>query len=294
MATDAAAVYTNFSGAFPNVVAVNATSPSATDGTEFIKAMIDNYMFGPQQALLDYASLTPDAVTEAAGTAQTIEAIQKGFAVGPGKYVWWGLNDTPATTGDRVILLTNGAKQGVLRATYDLLDAACYVGDGSNPTAPYFYRATDAAGTTRSTTGAYLILPPGKQLYEKQYSEAAGDFTVTGTNWTTSAAVATPYQTDDGEWRLIFNIAGTLTSSTTLLTLSISGITTKNVSGFLQSTSISVDVNTWAISRFNVNSNSVLINTGSASGGFRISGNITLNSEPTWTDGFNYKQGITY
>ncbi len=44
----------------------------------------------------------------------------------------------------------------------------------------------------------------------KQYSEAAGDFTVTGTlSWVTVRAVAVPYQTTDGAWRIKFNIVGT-------------------------------------------------------------------------------------
>ncbi len=68
MAIDALATFVNTNGAaFPNTEGKNATGPSATDGTEFVKAMIDNYMFGPQQALIDYAGLTPDGFAEAAG-----------------------------------------------------------------------------------------------------------------------------------------------------------------------------------------------------------------------------------
>jgi hypothetical protein len=105
---------------------------------------------------MNYAGLTPDGVTEAAGTAQILEAIEKGFAVGPGKFVRWFIKDTPATTGDRVILLSG---QGVLRASYSALDAKVYCGDPANATAEYFYHADDAAGTTRNTSGVYLILP---------------------------------------------------------------------------------------------------------------------------------------
>jgi hypothetical protein len=156
MATDAAAVYTNKSGTFPDVLGINASGPSATDGTEFIAAMINNYMFGVQQALLDHAGLIPDGVTEAAGTAQTIEAIQKGFAAGPGMGVVWWANDDPATTGHRVLLL-NG--QVITIATYQDLVDITYVGDGNNPTASAFYKTSDAGGTTRDTAGTYFVLP---------------------------------------------------------------------------------------------------------------------------------------
>lgn len=156
MATDAAATYINFLGTFPDVLGINATGPSATDGTEFIAAMINNYLFGPQQALLDHAGLNPDGITEAAGTAQTIEAIQKGFAVGPGMGVVWWLNDDPATTGHRVLLL-NG--QVITIASFvDLVDAT-YVGDGDNGTASAFYKASDGAGTIRDTAGSFFVLP---------------------------------------------------------------------------------------------------------------------------------------
>jgi len=148
--------FTNTNGvAFPDTLGINASGPSATDGTEFVKLFIDD-LWGARQALMDYAGLTPDTVTEAPGTAQTIEAIQKGFAVGPGMgNIYWKDGD-PAANGDRVLLL-NG--QGVLRATYPELDAAVYVGDGNNPTASRFYHADDAAGTIRNIAGVYLILP---------------------------------------------------------------------------------------------------------------------------------------
>ena len=57
-------------------------------------------------------------------------------------------------------LALNG--QVVLRATYSELDEVCYVGDGRNGTADGFYRTSDSDGTTRSTTGDYLVLPDAR------------------------------------------------------------------------------------------------------------------------------------
>ena len=147
--------FTNVSGVFPDAVAVNASGPSAIDGTEFVKGMIDDE-WGARQAIMDYAGLTPDSVSEAAGASQFLEAIQKGMAVGPGIGVTYWKNDDPATLGDRVLLLVG---QGVLRTSYPELDAAVYVGDSDNPTASTFYHANDAPGASRNPAGIYLILP---------------------------------------------------------------------------------------------------------------------------------------
>lgn len=56
-------------------------------------------------------------------------------------------------------LIANGA--AVARATYAQLDAAMYVGDGQNATAPAYYRCSDSGNPTgsRAVGGAYLVLP---------------------------------------------------------------------------------------------------------------------------------------
>jgi len=153
---DYSAVFTNTSGAFPNIVGVNASGPSATDGTEFIKAFIDD-LWGARQALMDHAGLTPNAATEAAGASQALQAMQ--FVSGnPGEIVAWAgdvLID-PSSLGIRIFELTG---QGVLRANFLDLDTYTYVGNADNPTASSFYHADDAAGTIRNTAGIYLIMP---------------------------------------------------------------------------------------------------------------------------------------
>lgn len=140
---------------FPDTLAVNASGPSATDGTEFVKGFIDD-IWGWFQAMLDYASLTPTGVSEGPGASQMLEAIGKGFGIGPGLGVTYWKEGDPSVNGDRVLLL-NG--QGILRANFPELDAAVYVGDGDNGTADAFYRADDAAGTIRNIAGIYLIMP---------------------------------------------------------------------------------------------------------------------------------------
>jgi len=160
MAIDYQASFVNTDDvAFPNTKSINATGPGAVDGTEFVKIMIDD-IWGRFQSILDYASLTPNGSAETPANSQHIEAISKGFGIGPGIGVTYWKNDDPATNGDRVLLLQG---QGVLRASYTELDEAVYVGDGNNATVAAagggFYHADDAAGVTPNTTGIYLILP---------------------------------------------------------------------------------------------------------------------------------------
>ncbi len=176
--------------AFPDTQAVNISAPGSGDGTEFV-ALLVNDIWGRAQALMAHAGLTPDGVSEAAGTAQFLEALFKGLAVGPGMGVIYWKNDTPAALGDRVLLLQG---QVILIATYPLLAAAVYCGDANNATAPAFYKTSDAGGTTRSTAGTYLVLPDTRGLSLK----GVGDATV-NTRVKTGPAALGEVQEDQGQ-----------------------------------------------------------------------------------------------
>jgi len=145
----------NVNGVLGNYTGKNASGATATDGTPFIAAFIDD-IWGPKQALMDLAGLIPDGVTESVGASQILESMRKGYALGAGYVVQYEKNDLPSVLGDRVLLLTG---QGILVSSYPELTAEVYVGDGNNATADAYYRADDAAGTIRNTTGIYLILP---------------------------------------------------------------------------------------------------------------------------------------
>jgi hypothetical protein len=86
--------------------------------------------------------------------------------------VYWK-NGTPAANGDRVLLLQG---QVISIASYTRLVAACYVGDPSNPTAPAFYKTSDAGGTTRDTAGGFFVLPDTRAVNLK----GAGNQTING------------------------------------------------------------------------------------------------------------------
>lgn len=167
---DYTVAFVNRSGVFPDILAVNASGPSATDGTEFIANMINDSMWGVWQMMLNHAGLTPTGVVESDSVSQIKEALWKGFGAPPGVVNQWHLASDPGTTGHRALLL-NG--QGILRANYPDLDAAVYVGDGNNATADAYYRADDAAGTIRNIVGIYLILPETRGYVPRGLDTAA-------------------------------------------------------------------------------------------------------------------------
>jgi len=168
---DMSTVFAEFNGIWPDITAKNVTAPGAGDGTEFVAALIDDGMWGWQQALLDYAGVSPNGITEAAGASQILDALKKGFALGPGYRVMYDKNGTPAANGDRVLLLQG---QVIEIASYTDLGNACYVGDANNPTAPAYYKTSDAGGTTRDTAGGYFVLPDHRAVSPK----GAGNHTI--------------------------------------------------------------------------------------------------------------------
>lgn len=161
--------FAHFTGVFPNVEAVNVSAPGAGDGTEFIAALV-NDIWGRAQALMDYAGLSPDGVTEAAGTAQYLDAIAKGYGIGPGVGVIYWKAGTPAVNGDRVLLLTGSIID--ITGIYSRLADAVWVGSTDNASAPAFYRTSDSGGTTRNSGGDYLVLPDTRGLSLKNIGDA--------------------------------------------------------------------------------------------------------------------------
>lgn len=293
---DWATVFANYSGVYPNVLAVDSSGAATPDGTEFIAAGINNWQMGVSQALMSYAGLTPDGVTEAAGACQMIEAIQKGNGIGPGKYVQWGLYDDPSVTGDRVILL---AEQGVLVASYPDLSAAVYVGDANNAAVAAaggkFYKSSDAAGTTPNTAGPYIQLPAQPEpTYFKSYSEAGGYFAVSGpAGWSTSYSSLIPYKSIDGIYRLNFNIQGSQTSASASQ-LVITGVTFHTTAKAACSLSNETAGSATYQARVVGSSNNITCIFASNVSEISVSGDVELDSWPTWADDFDYIWGITY
>lgn len=302
-------------GVFPDTLAINSTGAGTQDGFEFIAEYLNNMVVGPQQAIMDYAAGNtnpdvgtvgvPNGVTEAAGFSQLIESIHKGFGIGPGVYKPYGKFLDPSVTGDRILLLSN---QGVLISSFPELVAATYVGDGNNPTAPFFYKSVLADGLTRDTAGPFFILPPANPTYQRKYSEDGGDFTVTQTGgagaWSDTGSIITPFQTSNGQWYADFNMSGSYASGTlSSFGISISGITFKNVSNFDQSVtfydggSAGRGSTVYFTCRADPNASTITM-LGAASvtlnNRWGFSRVLALESEPTFADGHTFPWGITY
>ena len=116
----------------------------------------------------------------------------------------------------------------------------------------------------------------------KHYSEANSDFTVTGTNWTTTTAVAVPYKTKNGQWRMTFNIEGSLSAGATLIDLTMSGITnttSQSISGG-QRNIVSGPTN-FAMAR---NDSTFRLGSDTSSTLYLCSGDILIDSKPTWAE----------
>jgi hypothetical protein len=137
--------------AFPNTQAINVSTPGAGDGTEF-KAILVNDLWGVYQNLMSYANKTPNGSSEAYGFSQIYDSLLALF-VPVGSIIMTHSNNNPSTLGYRFLELTGSP---VLRALYPDLDSACYVGDGLNGTADYWYRSDDASGLVRNIAGVYL------------------------------------------------------------------------------------------------------------------------------------------
>ena len=97
----------------------------------------------------------------------------------------------------------------------------------TNVHASYSWAAIKQIGTLE-TPNTYPFLVNAQQY----------NLTVTGSNWTTTRAVGVPYKTTDGSWRLKFNIVGAVSAATrTEYTVTIAGVTFKNVASFYQDVS---------------------------------------------------------
>lgn len=163
------ATVANIIGTFPSVSAKNCSGAGATDGTALVADWVNN-LWGWVQDAISRAGLTPSGVAEAfaaetgtlpLGTTATQIRTALQMAHGsPGELVLWCRSQAPATVGARILLLQG---QTIAIANYKDLVAATYCGDGVNNTALVpFYKSSDGAGVTRSTTGTYFTLPDAR------------------------------------------------------------------------------------------------------------------------------------
>jgi len=172
----AISLYTRYTSAKTNAPDANYPLGSARNvtvsgdglGTPWEKDWV-NDVDGFKQALLANAGVSVNNLPDTALVSQQYNAMRL-TSGHPGLITPLALNVTPASLGLRVLLLDGS---GVAVSSYDDLVTYTYVGDSANPTAGAFYRADDAAGTIRNTSGAYLILPDARGRFPRGLDAAA-------------------------------------------------------------------------------------------------------------------------
>jgi hypothetical protein len=206
----------NTTGAFPDVVADNASGPGETDGTPYNKQFIDD-MWGARQSLMDKAGLTPSGTQESVDVSQFLEALQeivkqsplwisnwtdrtpaagtnfRGIAFGAGLFVAVTQNNEIETSPDGVTWTTRtpvGVQPIYAISWSPSLSLFCAVGGTATPeirTSP-----DGITWTVRTPAGAVPLrgLTWGNSLFVAvgaSHIETSPD----GINWTTRTPAAT-------------------------------------------------------------------------------------------------------
>ncbi len=123
----------------------------------------------------------------------------------------------------------------------------------------------------------------------KEYSEAAGDFTITGANWTTIIAFIRVFQINDwsgkGFWKIEFNVAGSVSVAAAALAATISGVAPDATANFSQSFSGSRTTTTDVACSCFTSAAGGTFNIGTSSGTtlfWEFSGNVKSNKKPSF------------
>ena len=165
--------YPQKTGTFPSVEAIPVSGNGLKDGTPITAAMI-NDIWGWMQALMDTAQQTPNGNNETYDASQLEACLKLSYGY-PGELVMFCGNLTnlasAKSSGLRLLALDGTT---YLIADYSWMSAATYCGDSNNPTAEGFYKTSDSGGTTRSTSGTYIVLPDYRGVFIRGSDERAG------------------------------------------------------------------------------------------------------------------------
>lgn len=123
----------------------------------------------------------------------------------------------------------------------------------------------------------------GFKIYTPGVTYAAAFNALTGTNsFNPGDAFFFPYMTQDGNWRMRFNITGTITTGLTTV-VTVPGVTFVNLAGTNTGQAISAAFNNGtAVGWANDNAGTLSATTSSASAAIGLSGDVQLASKPTW------------
>jgi hypothetical protein len=160
------AVYgTLVSGSWPNVLALNASGPTATDGTPYTAEFIQD-IWGAREDLMVAAGLTPNGITEGVGSSQFLQAFRRGAGLPPGIVMSVAMNESRLAVC-RLLKMERQIIDISAASPYYDLGAAVYVGDAQNNNAALDgYYKCDVNGT-RTTSGAYMVIPDARGMFPR-------------------------------------------------------------------------------------------------------------------------------
>lgn len=147
---------------FPNTASVNSSGPGTTDGTEFIKAMIDD-LWGYNQALLNYTEDTPNGSSEANGASQRLNSINKIIAN----------RDVVTATGTYTIKAF--MKKGILLLNPTVTSITLAAGTGLDESNRLLIYNKAGVDVTVNLINSTIIMAPD-DIVELIYSTATSDF----------------------------------------------------------------------------------------------------------------------
>ncbi|MDR1287994.1 MAG: hypothetical protein LBK08_10330 [Treponema sp.] len=182
-------------GSWPNVLAVNASGPTATDGTPYTAEFI-NDLWGAREDLMNRAGLLPNSVTEAPGASQFTEALRRGAGMPPGVILHSAAN--PARLAVCRFLPLEGQIIPIDGA-YSELAAAVYCGDALNDTAGAYYKCD--SGGNRDVDGTYMVLPDARGVFLRGTGSQTRTVSWTDTAGTAHSATTTYDGGNTGDWQ---------------------------------------------------------------------------------------------
>jgi hypothetical protein len=149
----------------------------------------------------------------------------------------------------------------------------------------------DGIGISDVVVGPGLLvsgaIPAKEYVAGTTYNGVALNVTSAQSGWAVTRGVFVPYKTSDGAWRLRFNIVGSFSAATiTGLTVAIAGVVFKNTSSFFQTCAAGTNAAAAASGIVTPNTGNIVISHASIlTNGVFISGDVELDSQPTWADG---------
>jgi hypothetical protein len=210
---------------------------------------------------------------------------------------WVSVSDCPLNTQIHTTQLTRNYGVAVIPVTGSATDLDVYFGRGGRLTNASSYGGADASSydvsqkwrVRKSSAGAAVGFGKATSVSTGLVAPRKGQYslTVTGTNWTTVRAVGIYYQDQDGIPRFKFNIIGTLSSTATAFTGTITGVTFKAGSNLFQAISASVQqdgtgIRTVIGSYVSPSVGTFYVGSDAAMNRIMVSGDVELESVPTW------------